>query len=116
MTTDSLTTIFAALAHPTRRAILERLALGESTVTELAKPFRMTLPAVTRHLKVLQHAGLIAQVRQAQWRPCRLQATPLKAASAWIETYRRFWEESLDRMDDYLHDLQKKEKKRGRKK
>lgn len=116
MATDSLSTTFAALADPTRRAILARLASGETSVTELAKPFQMTLPAVTKHLKVLQRAGLIARSRQAQWRPCRLKAAPLKNASDWIEQYRRFWEESLDRLDDYLQELQKKEKKHGRKK
>lgn len=116
MATDSLSTTFAALADPTRRAILARLASGEMSVTELAKPFNMTLPAVTKHLKVLQRAGLIAQGRQAQWRPCRLEATPLKSACDWIEQYRRFWEESLDRLDDYLQELQKKEKKHGGKK
>ncbi|MFZ0658495.1 MAG: metalloregulator ArsR/SmtB family transcription factor [Candidatus Binataceae bacterium] len=118
---------FAALADPTRRAILARLASGEISVTELAEPFKMTLPAVSKHLKVLERAGLIARGREAQWRPCRLEAGPLKQASDWIETYRRFWEESFDRLEDYLHEIQsspvkngllkqgrKKEKKYGR--
>jgi len=107
---DQLSTIFGALADPTRRAILTRLASGETSVTELAKPLEMSLPAVTKHLKVLQRAGLISQGRQAQWRPCRLQAAPLKNASEWIEQYRMFWEERLDRLGDYLQDLQAREK------
>jgi DNA-binding transcriptional ArsR family regulator len=111
MTADHLSTIFGALADPTRRAILTRLASGETTVTELAKPLDMSLPAVTKHLKVLQRAGLISQGRQAQWRPCRLEAAPLKNASDWIEQYRKFWEESLDRLGDYLRELQSKEKR-----
>ena len=111
MTTDQLSTTFAALADPTRRAILARLALGETTVTELAKPFEMTLPAVTKHLKVLQRAGLITQGRQAQWRPCRLEAKPLQDVADWVEPYRRFWDERLDRLADYLQELQKEEKK-----
>jgi DNA-binding transcriptional ArsR family regulator len=110
MTADHLSTIFGALADPTRRAILTQLASGESSVTELAKPLDMSLPAVSKHLKVLQRAGLITQGRQAQWRPCRLQAAPLKNASDWIEQYRKFWEESLDRLGDYLRELQSKEK------
>ncbi len=105
MTTDRLSTTFAALADPTRRAILARLAHGEQSVKELARPFKMTLPAVTKHLKVLQRAGLISQGRQAQWRPCRLRAAPLKKASDWIEQYRQFWEESLDRLEQYLKSL-----------
>jgi DNA-binding transcriptional ArsR family regulator len=109
MSADQLSTIFGALADPTRRAILNRLASGETSVTELAKPLEMSLPAVTKHLKVLQRAGLISQGRQAQWRPCRLQAAPLKNASAWIEQYRKFWEESLDRLGDYLQELQASE-------
>jgi DNA-binding transcriptional ArsR family regulator len=116
MATDGLSTTFAALADPTRRAILARLTSGERSVKELAKPFKMTLPAVTKHLKVLQRAGLIAQGRQAQWRPCRLQAGPLKNASNWIEQYRQFWEESLDRLADYLKVLQAEEHKDGRSK
>jgi DNA-binding transcriptional ArsR family regulator len=110
MTSDQLSTIFGALADPTRRAILTQLALGETSVTELAKPLDMSLPAVTKHLKVLQRAGLITQGRQAQWRPCRLEAAPLKTASDWLEQYRKFWEESLDRLDEYLRELQGKEK------
>ena len=109
-----LDSAFAALSDPTRRAILARLALGETSVTELAKPFAMSLPAVSKHLKVLERAGLIARGRAAQWRPCRLEATPLKAATDWLEDYRRFWEQSLDRLDDYLRELQTKEKKHGR--
>ncbi len=118
---DRLNATFAALADPTRRAILGRLASGETSVSELAEPFEMSLPAVSKHLKVLQRAGLIARGREAQRRPCRLAAAPLKDASDWLEHYRRFWEESFDRLEDYLRDLQKrelqqKEKKHGRKK
>ena len=116
MTADRLSTTFAALADPTRRALLARLSLGETTVTELAEPFAMSLPAISKHLKVLERAGLIARGREAQWRPCRLEAAPLKDATAWLEEYRRFWEQSFDRLGDYLQQLQKKEKKRGRKK
>jgi DNA-binding transcriptional ArsR family regulator len=116
MTPDRLSTTFAALADPTRRAILARLALGETSVTELAKPFDMSAPAVSKHLKVLERAGLIARGREAQWRPARLEAGPLKDVAKWIEQYRRFWEESLDRLDDYLRKIQAREKKRGRKK
>ncbi len=108
--TDSLSTTFAALADPTRRAILARLALGETSVKELAEPFRISPPAVTKHLKVLQRAGLISQSRQAQWRPCRLEAAPLKEAAAWVEGYRQFWEQSFDRLDEYLAELQSKNK------
>jgi DNA-binding transcriptional ArsR family regulator len=115
MTADRLDRTFAALADPTRRAILSRLARGEASVTDLASPFKMSLPAVSKHLKVLQQAGLIARIRKAQWRPCRLQAGPLREAADWVEHYRRFWEESLDRLDEYLQTLQKKEKPRGRK-
>jgi DNA-binding transcriptional ArsR family regulator len=97
---------FAALADPTRRAILARLAGGEASVTELAEPFRMTLPAVSKHLKVLERAGLIARSRDAQWRPCTLKAGPLREAAAWVGNYRKFWEESFDRLDDYLRELQ----------
>ena len=111
---DHLSATFAALADPTRRAILARLALGETSVTELAKPFRMSAPAVSKHLKVLERAGLIARSREAQWRPARLEAGPLKDAAQWIEHYRRFWEESLDRLETYLKTIQTKEKKRGR--
>ncbi|MGH7780362.1 MAG: ArsR/SmtB family transcription factor [Candidatus Binataceae bacterium] len=109
MPLDRLSTTFSALADPTRRAILARLASGETSVTELAKPFEMSLPAISKHLKVLEHAGLIARGRQAQWRPSRLKAGPLKNAAAWLEHYRRFWEESFDRLDDYLRELQKTE-------
>ncbi len=112
---DRLSTTFAALADPTRRAILARLATGERAVTELAEPFAMSLPAVSRHLKVLERAGLIARGRQAQWRPCRLEAGPLKEVADWAERYRRFWDESFDRLGDYLRELQRKEKKHGRK-
>ena len=104
--TDHLSTTFAALSDPTRRAILARLALGEVSVSELAAPFDMSLPAVTKHLNVLERAGLIARGREAQWRPCRLQAEPLQEASRWIEEYRRHWEQRLDRLDAYLQTLQ----------
>jgi DNA-binding transcriptional ArsR family regulator len=113
MPTDTLDTTFAALADPTRRAILARLASGEASVTELARPFHMTLPAVSKHLKVLERAGLIARGRQAQWRPCRLDAGPLKDVAEWVGGYRRFWDESFDRLDDYLRELQGKEKDNG---
>ena len=113
---DPLSNTLAALADPTRRAILARLALGETSVTELAEPFEMSLPAVSKHLKVLERAGLIARGRDAQWRPCRLQAAPLRDVATWIDHYRRFWEESFDRLDHYLRELQVKEKKRGRRK
>jgi DNA-binding transcriptional ArsR family regulator len=114
--TDTLSRTFAALADPTRRAILGRLAGGERSVTELASPFRMSLPAVSKHLKVLERAGLIERGKEAQWRPCRLRAQPLKQADEWIEAYRRFWEESFDRLDAYLKVIQaqEKEKKRAR--
>src|ERR1700674_5357764 len=100
MSPDRLSTTFAALADPTRRAILARLALGETSVTELSEPFEMSLPGVSKHLKVLERAGLIARGRDAQWRPCRLAATPLKGIADWVEHYRRFWEESFARLDD----------------
>lgn len=116
MPTDQLSATFSALADPTRRAILARLASGEASVTELAEPFEISLPAVTKHLKVLQHAGLIARSREAQWRPCRLKAAPLKEVANWVERYRQFWEQSFDRLDDYLHELQLKEKRNERKK
>jgi DNA-binding transcriptional ArsR family regulator len=116
MSSDRLSTIFAALADPTRRAILARLAQGEASVKELAAPFEMSPPAVTKHLKVLQRAGLITQGRQAQWRPCRLEAAPLKDVADWLEDYRRFWDESFQRLDDYLIELQEKEQKRDREK
>jgi DNA-binding transcriptional ArsR family regulator len=106
MTADRLSATFAALADPTRRAILSRLASGEATVTELAAPFRMSLPAVSKHLKVLERAGLVSRGREAQWRPTRLEAAPLKDVSDWVERYRRFWEERFDRLDDYLRALQ----------
>jgi DNA-binding transcriptional ArsR family regulator len=106
MSRDTLTTTLSALADPTRRAILSRLARGEATVTELAEPFTMSLPAVSRHLKVLEHAGLISRGRDAQWRPCRLQAEPLREVDDWVEQYRRHWEESFDRLGDYLRDIQ----------
>ncbi len=111
---ERLSTTFAALADPTRRAILARLASGETSVTELAEPFAMSLPAISKHLKVLEHAGLISRGREAQWRPCRLAAGPLKDVAHWLEHYRRFWEQSFDRLEDYLRELQKKEKKDGR--
>jgi len=104
--TDTLSTTFAALADPTRRAILERLAAGETSVTELARPFAMTLPAVSKHLKVLEHAGLIERRRQAQWRPARLDAGPLKDVSQWVEEYRQFWEQRFNRLDNYLRSVQ----------
>ena len=116
MSPRQLDLTFAALSDPTRRAILSRLASGEATVSDLAEPFDMTLPAISKHLKVLQRAGLISQGREAQWRPCRLEAAPLKDAAAWIEHYRRYWEESFDRLDDYLDAAQSKEKKHGRRK
>jgi DNA-binding transcriptional ArsR family regulator len=115
MQADHLSATFAALADPTRRAILARLSLGETSVTELAQPFDMTMPAISKHLKVLERAGLIERGREAQWRPCRLAAQPLKDVADWVEHYRRFWEESLDRLSDYLKKLQSEEK-RGRKK
>ena len=106
MDTDALSTTFAALADPTRRAILARLALGEATVSELAAPFDMSLPGISKHLKVLHRAGLIEQGRQAQWRPCRLAPEPLREVAGWVEQYRRHWEESFDRLSDYLRELQ----------
>ena len=115
MAPDHLSATFAALADPTRRAILARLASGEAAVTELAEPFEMSLPAVSKHLKVLERAGLIARTREAQWRPSQLEARPLKDAADWIEHYRRFWSESFDRLDDYLATLKEKEKKHVRK-
>jgi DNA-binding transcriptional ArsR family regulator len=115
MPSDHLSNTFSALADPTRRAILARLAAGETSVTELAAPFAMSLPAITKHLKVLERAGLITRSREAQWRPCRLRAKPLKEVAGWVEDYRAFWEQSLERLDDYLQKLQTKEKKRGRK-
>ena len=115
MTADHLSTTFSALADPTRRAILARLASGEASVTELAEPFDMSMPAISKHLKVLERAGLITRGREAQWRPCSLQPRPLKEVADWVERYRRHWEQRLDRLDDYLRELQKKGKKHGRK-
>jgi DNA-binding transcriptional ArsR family regulator len=115
MSQQQLDLTFAALSDPTRRSILSMLASGEKSVTDLAQPFSMTLPAVSKHLKVLQRAGLVSQSREAQWRPCRLEAKPLKDAAAWIDHYRKYWEQSFDRLDEYLHEVQTKEKKRGRK-
>jgi DNA-binding transcriptional ArsR family regulator len=109
MTTDTLSLTFSALADPTRRAILERLATGAATVKELSAPFAMSGPAVSKHLRVLERAGLIARGREAQWRPCRLEAAPLEEVAEWAERYRRFWDASYDRLDDYLHHLQHKE-------
>lgn len=109
MSADPLDDIFAALADPTRRAILARLATGEKAVTELAKPFSMSLPAVTKHLKVLERAGLISRAREAQWRPCRLEAKPLQEVVDWLEQYRRHWEETFDRLEEYLQELQEEE-------
>lgn len=114
--TDPLSATFAALADPTRRAILARLASGECSVTELAEPFDMSMPAVSKHLRVLERAGLIARRRDAQWRPCRIEARPLKDVADWTERYRHVWEERLDRLDDYLQVLSAKEKSHGRKK
>jgi DNA-binding transcriptional ArsR family regulator len=116
MSPDHLSATFAALADPTRRAILARLASGERSVLKLAEPFEMSLPAVSKHLKVLERAGLIARGRDAQWRPCRLQATPLKGVADWVEQYRRFWEQKFDNLEEYLRELQKQEKKHDRKK
>jgi DNA-binding transcriptional ArsR family regulator len=107
MATDQLSVIFGALADPTRRAILARLAEGEATVNELAEPFAMTLPAVSKHLKVLERAGLISRGREAQWRPCRLEAGSLREASEWVDRYRRFWESSYDKLDAHLKNLMK---------
>jgi len=124
MATDRLSTTFQALADPTRRAILARLALGETSVSELAEPFDISGPAISRHLKVLEHAGLIARGREAQWRPCRIELNALKGVDDWLEEYRRLWEQRLDRLEDYLRTLQaesperkpskKQVKKRGR--
>jgi DNA-binding transcriptional ArsR family regulator len=114
MTPDTLDNTFAALADPTRRAILARLATsGEATVNELAEPFEMTLPAVSKHLKVLERAGLISRGRVAQSRPCRLEAAPLREVADWVEQYHRFWEQSFDRLDDYLHELRRGENEDG---
>ena len=118
MTQDMLSQTFGALADPTRRAILARLSRGEASVSDLAKPFMksMSLPAVTKHLKVLEKAGLITKTKEAQWRPCRLNGEPLKFAANWMEQYRRYWEESFDRLDDYLKTITKKGTKNGHKK
>ena len=116
MATDQLSTTFAALANPTRRAILARLVSGERSVTELAEPFDMSLPAVSKHLRVLERAGLIARGREAQWRPCRLEAGPLKEVADWAEHYRAIWEQRFDRLDTYLQQLKAKEKRHGRRK
>jgi DNA-binding transcriptional ArsR family regulator len=115
MTSDHLSTTFAALADPTRRAILARLASGERSVTELAEPFAMSMPAVSKHLRVLERAGLIARGRDAQWRPCRLEAAPLKEAAEWTGRFRAVWEQRFDRLDTYLQQLKAKEKRHGRK-
>ena len=116
MPADALSTTFAALSDPTRRAILARLISGEKSVTELAEPFDMSLPAVTKHLKVLQRAGLISQSREAQWRPCRLEAAPMREAVQWMEPYRRHWEQRFDRLDDYLRTMARKPTRRARNK
>ncbi len=116
MPADQLSLTFAALADPTRRAILARLVGGERSVTDLATPFKMSMPAISKHLKVLERAGLIARGRDAQWRPCRLRAEPLRDVADWVEHYRRFWEGSFDRLDDYLREVQAKAKGRGRRK
>jgi DNA-binding transcriptional ArsR family regulator len=113
---DQLSATFSALADPTRRAILARLAKGQASVTELAQPFDMTLPAISKHLKVLERAGLVSRGREAQWRPCHLEAGRLKDVDDWVERYRRFWEARLDRLDSYLRELQKGDKKHARKK
>ena len=120
MQPDQLSATFAALADPTRRAILARLATGEASVTQLAEPFEMSMPAISKHLKVLERARLIARGREAQWRPCRLEAAPLKDVADWIDHYREFWEQSFDRLDDYLRELKArnpktKDKKHARK-
>ena len=114
MTEDQLSTTFAALADPTRRAILARLASGECSVTELAEPFEMSMPAVSKHLRVLERSGLIARSREAQWRPCRLEPAPLKEVAAWIEQYRAIWEGRLDRLDTYLKELKATQKEKER--
>ena len=116
MPADRLSPVFAALADPTRRANQARLSHGATTVKELMQPFDMSPPAITKHLKVLEKAGLISRGREAQWRPCRLQAGPLRNVSDWVEEYRRYWEQSFDRLDDYLTELQSKGKRHGRKK
>ncbi|HEY4125162.1 MAG TPA: metalloregulator ArsR/SmtB family transcription factor [Rhizomicrobium sp.] len=112
---DRLSATFSALADPTRRAILARLALGETSVKELAEPFEMSAPAISKHLKVLENAGLITRGRDAQWRPCKLEPQALKGVDEWLERYRRLWEERFDRLDEYLHELQARETKDARK-
>ncbi len=112
---DQLSETFGALADPTRRAILARLVAGEASVTELASPFAMSMPAISKHLKVLERAGLIARGREAQWRPCRLQAGPLQDVAGWVEHYRQFWEQSFDRLDDYLRELKQKDSRNKKK-
>lgn len=114
MSSDTLTATFAALADPTRRAILTRLARGETSVKELIKPLRISPPAVTKHLKVLERSGLITRSRHAQWRPCRLKAKPLREVADWVGRYRKFWDESFDRLDDYLTEVQKKDSRHDR--
>jgi len=114
--TDALSATFSALADPTRRAILSRLAIGEASVTELAQPFAMSMPAISKHLKVLEHAGLIARGRDAQWRPCRLEAGPLRDIANWVEPYRRYWEARFDRLDDYLRAAQGKPRRKRKRK
>jgi DNA-binding transcriptional ArsR family regulator len=109
---DAMSSTFAALSDPTRRAILARLALGETSVTELAAPFEMSMPAISKHLKVLERAGLISRGREAQWRPCKLKAEPLRQAAGWLEEYRQFWEHSFDRLEEYLKKVQAQEKGR----
>lgn len=116
MATDQLSITFGALADPTRRAILARIAEGEATVMELARPFHLKLPTVSKHLKVLQRAGLVSQGRKAQWRPCRLEAAPLKDVADWLERYRERWEEQIGQLDDYLQELKAKEEQRDRQK
>lgn len=113
MSSDRLSLTFAALADPTRRAILARLALGETTVTELAEPFDMSLPAVSKHLRVLERAGLISRGREAQWRPCKLEPAALRSIDEWLEEYRRLWEQRLDRLEEYLKKIQRVERKNG---
>ena len=113
--TDPISTTFAALADPTRRAILARLALGETSVTELAEPFEMSLPAVSKHLRVLENAGLISRGREAQWRPCKLEAAPMRQAADWLDFYRRFWEERFDRLEEYLQRVQNQQQTGTRK-
>jgi DNA-binding transcriptional ArsR family regulator len=111
---DQLSTTFAALADPTRRAILARLSTGEASVTELAEPFEMSMPAISKHLKVLERAGLIARGREAQWRPCRLEAAPLKDVAEWVKRYQRFWEQRFDNLDAYLRELKARDASQGR--